>query len=274
MRGEAGRGPDRVLITGASAGLGAAMARAYAAPGRSLALLARSAGGLETVAQACRARGARVAVLVCDVRDAAALDDAVSAFEARSGTIDLAIVNAGIFSGRSATETGSGGGAEPASAAADVIAVNLAGAIATIDAVLPGMRRRRAGRIALVSSLAALQPLADAPAYSASKAGLLAYGESLRDLVAKDGVGISLVMPGHIATGQTAIHQGPLPLLMPAAAAALRIKRGLDAGRSTIAFPRRLYWLIRLGRLMPRRVRALALAGQRFTVDAPDLNGR
>jgi short-subunit dehydrogenase len=277
MPGEITPAPRTVLITGASAGLGAALALAYAEPGRTLVLVARRAEALAGTAARCEAQGADVVTQCCDVRDRGGLQRFVAAVERvlpGDRGIDLAIVNAGLFSGRAdASVRADAAVTEPASEADEVLSVNLAGAIATVDAVLPGMRRRRSGRIALISSLAALQPLADAPAYSASKAGLAAYGEALRDLLAGEGIGVSVVLPGHIQTAQTAGHRGPLPLLMTTGDAAQRIRRGLDAGRATIAFPRRLLWLIRIGRLLPPGLRRRALAGQRFTVGAPDPNG-
>ena len=109
--------------------------------------------------------------------------------------------------------------------------------------------------------------MADAPAYSASKAGLIAYGEALREYLEPDGVQVSLINPGHIETAQVAAHLGALPLLLPAEAAAARIKRGLERGQEHIAFPRRLHWLIRAGRLLPWRLRAHLGRSQRFEVD-------
>ncbi len=111
-----------------------------------------------------------------------------------------------------------------------MLRTNLEAAILTIAAALPQMRARRSGRIAIIGSLAALQPLADSPTYSASKAGLMAYGEALREWLLPDAVAVSLVYPGHIATDQDARHVGALPLIMTADAAAARVKRGLDRG--------------------------------------------
>jgi short-subunit dehydrogenase len=175
--------------------------------------------------------------------------------------IGLLIVNAGVFAGHHP-----GREMEDAEEVLTILRTNLEAATITIAAALPKLRRRRSGRIALIGSLAALQPLADAPAYSASKAGLMAYGEAIREWLAQENVAVSLVYPGHIATDQVARHVGALPLMLSAEAAAARIKRGLDRGRSFIAFPRRLLWLIRAGRLLPWRVRAKLGISQRFEV--------
>jgi short-subunit dehydrogenase len=119
----------------------------------------------------------------------------------------------------------------------------------------PGHASRRRCHIVLIVSLAALYPQADAPIYTASKAGLAAYGEAMRELLADDGIRVSLVFPGHIATDQTERQIGRLPLMLSAVAAARLIKADLDRGRDAIVFPRRLYWMIRAGNLLPARLR-------------------
>lgn len=249
-----------IVISGASGGLGAALAQIYAAPGRALGLLGRNRARLETVAEACRAEGADVVLGVFDVLDDKAQRQWMEDFD-RQHPIDLLIVNAGVFTGHGPERE-----AESAEEISWILRINLEGAALTIAATLPMMRRRRCGRIAIVSSLAALQPLADAPAYSASKAGLLAYGEALREWLIPDNVSVSMIFPGHIETAQVASHVGALPLLMSAEMAARRIKRGLDRGRSFIAFPRRLLWLIRSGRAVPWALRARLGEGFRFHV--------
>src|SRR5262249_50095998 len=136
-------------------------------------------------------------------------------------------------------------------------------------AAVPMMRARQRGRVAIVGSLAALHPLADAPAYSASKAGVMAYGEALREWLAPDHIAVSLIYPGHIKTAQVEHHVGALPRIVSPETAARIIKRGLDRGRASIAFPKALLWLIRAGRFVPWRMRALLGAGTRFYVAKP-----
>src|SRR5262249_23722844 len=177
------------------------------------------------------------------------------------GAIDLVIANAGDFWGN-----GPNGALEPLERALAQVKVNLEGAMLTVNAVLPGMRGRKQGHIALISSLAALHPLADAPAYSASKAGLAAYGVALRQMLAPEGIAVSIVYPGHIDTDQTEVHRGALPLLMLPDEAAHSIAAGLARRRGSIAVPRRLLWLIRLGALIPWQLRARLEAPLRFHV--------
>jgi short-subunit dehydrogenase len=180
---------------------------------------------------------------------------------AASHPLDLLIVNAGVFSGHHPDRQ-----LEDAAEITAVIRTNLEAAILTVAAALPAMRARRHGRIALIGSLAALHPLADAPTYTASKAGLMAYGAALREFLAPDGLTVSLVYPGHIETEQTARQIGALPLMMSPRDAAARIKHALDRGEGVIAFPRRLAILALAGRLVPWRVRAFLGRSQRFEV--------
>lgn len=249
-----------IVITGATRGLGRALALRYAREGIRLGLLGRDKQTLDEVVDACRARGAIVEAALIDVRQPAALSDWMEAFD-KTAPIDLLIVNAGVFSGHGRHEPESG------QEIRDIISVNLEGAIATVGAVLPMLRARKRGHLALIGSLAALYPLADAPAYSASKAGLMSYGEALREWLAEENIAISLVYPGHIETAQVADHVGALPLLMSPEQAAEIIVRGLDRQRPVIAFPRRLVWLIRLSRMIPWRWRVRLGSGARFYVN-------
>lgn len=261
MRADGRAGPRAVLITGASAGLGAALARRYAGPERVLALAARRSEPLQAVARQCEALGATVDCAVLDVTDAAALSTWMRAVDARYG-LDLVIANAGIFSGLA-----SGGSLEQAGDVQMLVRTNLEGAILTAATAAELMRPRRSGRIALIASLAARHPLADAPAYSATKAGLVAYGEALRERLLADNVGVSIVLPGHIDTAQTASHGGPLPLMLSAEAAAAEVEAGVRRGASTISFPKPLVALIGLGRLLPWRARAWLARRLRLTDD-------
>jgi short-subunit dehydrogenase len=264
MPTDAPAGAGSIVITGASGGLGAALAIEYARPGCVLALSGRRSEALQSVVGACMVKGAAVEPIIIDVNDAQGVSAWLTSFDARH-PIELMIVNAGIFTG-----IGRDGLLESAEQVRALLRTNLESAILNANVAAELMRRHRRGRIALITSLAARQPLADAPAYSASKAGLVAYGEALRERLVGDGVSVSIVLPGHIATAQVANHRGALPLLMSASEAAQVIRRRLDRGASTIAFPLPLVWLIALGRCLPWRLRALAGRSFRFSVDEPD----
>ena len=155
--------PRRIVISGASRGIGEALARAYAGPGVSLVLLARDAVRLAEVARICRQAGAAVDEIVADIRDRDTVRSALSGADA-AGAVDLVIANAGV-----ALE--SGGLADVERASYGEIEVNLVGALNTVLPLVPAMVARRRGQIALMSSLAAYAPLADAPGYSASEGG-------------------------------------------------------------------------------------------------------
>ena len=252
--------PQVVVITGASAGLGAALAKAYAAPGRKLTLIARDQTRLDDVATACRASDATVETVTADVTDATAIATVIARIDAKT-PIDLIIANAGVFTGH-----GPDRAMESAQDISWMNRVNLEGVTNTIQPVLPGMRARKSGHIAIIGSLAALQPLPDAPGYSASKAAAMAYGEALREYLIPDGITVSLVYPGHINTAQVSHHVGALPNMLTPQQAASIIKRRLDQKRTFIAFPWQLLALIRAGRAIPWQLRALAGKDFRFHV--------
>jgi short-subunit dehydrogenase len=228
------RQPSTILITGATGGIGAALARSYAQPGRMLILHGRDTARLASLTQECETRGAQVHGVTFDLRDAAAAIEALRSVSSQYA-IDLAIVNAGV-----SRAIGNGLEAESWDTARAVLAVNLDGAIATVAGVLPEMRRRGAGQIAIVSSLAAYFGLPITPIYCASKAALKAYGEALRGWLAPQGIAVNVVMPGFVRTPMSDRFPGAKPLLMSPERAATLICRGLERNRARIAFPRTL----------------------------------
>ena len=250
--------PNTVLITGASGGIGAELARSYAAPDRTLILHGRDPIRLEAVAKECEAHGARVETVMFDVRDAEAVIEKLRYLSERE-VIDLAIVNAGVTQA-----IGGGEIFESFATAREVLAVNLEGALATVAGVLPEMIRRRSGQIALVSSLAAYVGLPRTPAYCASKAALKTYGESLRLRLASRGVAVSVVLPGFVRTAMTDRVKGPKPAIISPQRAARLIRRGLERNRARIAFPRRLAWGLRWLAVLPAPISERVLAGLGF----------
>lgn len=236
--------PASICITGASSGIGAALARAYAAPGVTLALAGRSAERLDHCAEHCRQAGAEVDTARLDVVDRAATRRWLEQADDRR-PVDLVIANAGVSGG-------SGGGGEAADQARRMFAVNLDGVLNTVLPLIPRMQGRRRGQIALMSSLAGFAGFPGAPAYSASKAAVRSYGEALRGGLRRDGIEVSVICPGFVDTPMTASNDYPMPLLMPAERCAAIIKRGLARDRGRIAFPLPLYLAMwTLGSLPP-----------------------
>jgi NAD(P)-dependent dehydrogenase (short-subunit alcohol dehydrogenase family) len=235
----------RILLTGASSGIGRAIALAYAGPGVHLLLIARNVGRLAEVAGLCRAAGAGVETASLDVRDEAAMHACILAWD-ETAPIDLAIACAGIVSG-----TGPDRAVETQAAVRAVLATDLIGALNTIDPLLEPMMARRAGHVAVVGSLSGLRGFPSSPAYSAAKAGVQAYAEGIRPRLKRHGVAVSVIAPGFVETPLNRAVRAPRPLQMSPQAAARIIKRGLERRRSMIAFPLVLYAGLRLLTLLP-----------------------
>jgi len=221
--------PRSVLITGASSGIGRALARLYAAPGVHLALSGRNRERLDKVAAECRDAGAEVSAEVVDVAEMAAMSAWVAREDA-ARPLDLVIANAGI-------SAGTGGSGEDAGQTRDVFAVNLAGVLNTVLPIIPVMQKRKRGRIAIISSIAGYRGFPMAPAYSASKAAVKAWGEGLRGWLAEDGITVSVICPGYIKTNMTAKNRFRMPFLMTADKAATIIQKGLAKNKPRITFP-------------------------------------
>lgn len=221
--------PRSIVITGASSGIGEALAVGYAGPGISLALTGRDQHRLDKVADRCRNAGATVIAGIVDSADRAAMAAWLSAVDA-AVPVDLVIANAGI-------SAGTGGGVETEEQARRILSVNLDGVLNTIHPLLPAMRARRRGQIALMASQAGFRGLPGAPAYCASKAAVRVYGEALRGDLAGEGIGVSVICPGFVKSRMTAVNRFPMPFLMDSEQAARAIRRGLERNAARIAFP-------------------------------------
>jgi short-subunit dehydrogenase len=243
-----------ILITGASNGIGAALALRYARAGVNLSLTGRNKERLETVARECSARGATCRHRALDVRDTDVLSEWLEDMD-RTVPIDLAILNAGIAATRSSPEEG-----ERAYEILAQVETNLGGTLVAAQYLGRAMARRRAGRLALVSSLNGLFPVVEAPTYSATKAGIIAYAQAAREWLEPYGVSVSIVCPGFVRTSIAERYHGARPLEIDADAAARRIATALDQGRGVVAFPRSMVAAIYLGKLMPRWLRRRLLA--------------
>lgn len=225
-----------VLITGASSGIGAALAAACARPGVVLHLSGRNAERLEEVATTCRARGAEVHARVLDVADR----DAMAEWIASAGFLDLVVANAGISAGTA------NGRPESEAQARTIFDINLGGVLNTALPALAAMQAQPEGvdgwrgRIAVVSSVAAFVPAPGAPAYCASKAAVDAWTVASATMARRGGVLMTSICPGYVRTAMTARNRFPMPGLMGADRAAVIILRGLARGRRRIMFP---WWM-------------------------------
>lgn len=228
--------PRTILITGASSGLGEALALAYAEAGVTLFLTGRNAQRLEATAILCKRKGAEVETAVIDVQDREKLQQWIEIIDDRS-PIDLVIANAGI-------SAGTAGGAESAEQTRAIFAINLDGVLNTLLPLIPRMQARHTGQIALISSLAGFRGLPSSPAYSGSKAAVKVYGEALRGLLAKENIRVTVITPGYIKTPMTDVNEFPMPFLVPVHKAAARIKKRLRANPARIAFPLPLHFFV------------------------------
>ncbi|WP_183724591.1 MULTISPECIES: SDR family oxidoreductase [Paraburkholderia] len=236
---------SHVVVTGASAGLGRALAVSYSTAGVTLGLVGRNADRLESCAEACRAKGAVVITAALDVRDAAAMEHWLTDFD-KNHPIDLLIANAGVASTLAHANDWEG-----RERTANIVDTNFTGALNAALPVIERMRARGHGHIALISSIAALRGMAISPAYCASKAALKAWGDSVRPVLARENIRVSIVLPGFVKTAMSDVFPGEKPFLWSAEKAAHHIQSKLQKGRAEIAFPGLLAFGMRLLTLLP-----------------------
>ncbi|MGQ0527732.1 MAG: SDR family NAD(P)-dependent oxidoreductase [Alphaproteobacteria bacterium] len=240
--------PDfrHVAITGASSGIGEALALHYSRiPGMRLSLAARNEERLRTVTHACRNEGAETVMSLLDVTDENSVKTWVETMD-EERSIDLIIANAGISAGTAGSATG-----ENAHQVSKLFAANLNGVLNTINPVLPLMIRRGKGHIALMSSLAAFRGWPGAPAYCASKAAVKVYGEGLAGAIAETGVKVHVICPGFVKSPMTAVNHYKMPFMISAERAASIIARGIDMEKGRIAFPLRSFLIVQGIGLLP-----------------------
>jgi short-subunit dehydrogenase len=243
-----------IVITGASSGIGEALARDYAAPGIALALNGRDGTRLQVVAEACRAKGATVDARQIDVTDRAALGEWLMAFD-DAHPVDLLIANAGVSIDKDNSSL------DDFSIIRRTMAINLEGTLNTAEPLIGRMIGRKHGQIAVVSSLAGFIGLPYSASYNASKAAVRVWGESVRYALKKSGVGVSVICPGFVATRMTAKAPFPMPFLMTAEHASAIIRRGLGRNKARIAFPFGTKAAVWFGGVLPGNWTARLLGG-------------
>ena len=232
----------KVFLTGASSGIGEALARHYAARGATLGLVARRGELLEALRTSLGTPAETYAVDVCDgpsVREAAA------AFIARHGAPDIVIANAGISVG-TLTEH-----AEDAETFREVMEINVMGMVRTFQPFVAPMRARGSGALVGIASVAGFRGLPGATAYSASKAAAIRYLEGLRVELRGTGVRVTTLCPGYIATPMTSRNPYPMPFILTAEDAARRFARAIDSGTSYAVIPWQMAIVGRILKVLP-----------------------
>lgn len=246
------RDPKTIVITGASSGIGEALALHYAGPDIFLALSGRDEARLQDIAARCQERGATASPSVMNVTDRDAMAAWIAGI-ARERRLDLVIANAGISAG-----TGKGEGPDQIRRIYDI---NVGGVMNTILPAIEAMRQQpphdiddKRGQIAIMSSLASFRGFPGAPAYCASKATVRIHGEALRGELHHLGIEVSVICPGYVRSRMTERNKFRMPMLMDADRAAAIMARGLARNKPRIAFPWPMYWLVRVIAGLPQIV--------------------
>jgi short-subunit dehydrogenase len=234
--------PLRVIVTGASSGIGAALARRYAAQGAALGLIARREDALRKLAAEF---ASPPEIYPVDVRDAAALAAAARHFSDRHGCPDIVIANAGVSLG-TLTDY-----AEDVAAFQDTLDINVMGMVKVFQPFIGAMRERGSGALVGIASVAGYRGLPGAAAYSASKAAAISYLESLRVELRKSGVQVVTICPGYIATPMTEKNPYSMPFLMSAESAAAKIAAIIERGSPFTVIPWQMALVARALHVLP-----------------------
>lgn len=243
---------ERVVITGASSGIGAALARVYAKRGATLGLIARRQAELDTLAAEV---GGTVAAYAADVRDGARLTAIAADFIGRFGTPDVVIANAGVSAGNLTHLD------DDIETCQWIFDVNVLGIVKTFQPYLSGMLDARRGTLVGIASVAGIRGLPGAGAYSASKSAATTYLESLRVELRGSGVSVVTIAPGYIATDMTAKNPYRMPFMLSADEAARRFVRAIDARVSYTVIPWQMAIVAKVLRVLPRWLFDRAFAG-------------
>jgi len=234
-----------VFLTGASSGIGEGLALAMAKKGAVLGLVARREELLRELAEKCEKAGGIARAYPADVTDPSAIEEAFQAFIHEFSTIDILIANAGIGGNDESTRT-----YHPPSVK-KVVDVNLMGAVNAVHSVLPKMLEQGHGQLVAISSLAGFRGLPRSAAYSASKAALTTFFESVRLDVKNKGIDVTIIQPGFIRTPLTAARANKMPFLMELDDAIPLFVKAIEKRKKFAAFPWQLATIVRAGKFMP-----------------------
>jgi short-subunit dehydrogenase len=222
--------PTRIVITGATAGIGAELARQYAAPGVVLGLTGRRADRLEETAVECRGRGAHVHTWTVDATDRPGMAEVARAYLEAARGVDLVIANAGI----GGPDRLSSGDAGPL---ARTIEVNVIGVLNTLVPFVPAMKEARRGHLVAVASVAGFRAVPGHTVYSASKIAVRTLMDGFGNDLVRHGILCTSVNPGFVESELTANNRFAMPFLLPTDEACRRIRRALARGRRVYTFP-------------------------------------
>ncbi|WP_417794343.1 SDR family NAD(P)-dependent oxidoreductase [Terasakiella pusilla] len=241
--------PKSILITGATSGIGAELAKQYSDQGVHLYLCARREDLLTEIALVCREKGATVSVFPCDVTDRAKMRDWILACDQKT-PLDLVIANAGL----GGAESLAGEFGEPEEVVRKLFAVNCDGVLNTVEPIKPIMVERKQGQIAIVSSLASYFGLPDSPAYCASKAAARIYGEALRPVLKPHGVAVNVICPGFVKTPMSDQLPFSLPFLLSVEKSVTIMRKRLAKNHARISFPAPLAFGSWFGMILPASI--------------------
>lgn len=245
-----------VFITGASSGIGQALAARFARAGYRLALVARRTAEIESWAHAAGLEASRFRVYGADVANIDAVVAAGHACIAELGVPDVVIANAGISIGMDTADRAD------LDVLMQTLAVNNVGLAATFHPFVAAMKQRGSGRLVGIASVAGIRGLPGHGAYCASKAGVISYCESLRGELRRSGVEVVTIAPGYIDTPLTRGNRYGMPFLMPVEAFAERAFAAIEAGASYRTIPWQMGMVSKLLRLLPNAVFDRAVSGR------------
>jgi short-subunit dehydrogenase len=231
----------KILITGASSGIGAEFARQYASLENELFLLARREEKLQQLKIELQKSCKNITLIVVDVRDFQCLQSMLQPLE----SMDLIILNAGVSLGHTHTKI------PTITDFKELYDVNLLSQHALLEVLLPKMQEQKSGKLVFISSLSSLFTMPTAKIYASSKRALNAYAEGIRYKYAKDNIKVITILPGFIKSELTDKNNFTMPLLLETDSAVKRMKYAIEKNRTFYAFPRRLYYLIKLLNLLP-----------------------
>lgn len=232
-----------ILITGASSGLGKELAIQFATRGVVLFLTARDENKLLNTIKICESKNATVYYRILDIKNKEDLKNWILECD-KIRNIDLVIANAGI-------SAGTANGNESSEQVYDIFGTNIYGVLNTIEPIIPKMIGRRRGQIAIISSMSAFIGMPSCPAYSSSKACVLAYGQGLRGYLKNYNIGVSIVCPGFIKTPLTDKNNFKMPLITTTEKASKKIISGLSKNQGLIVFPIIMYIFLKMLRILP-----------------------